>query len=324
MLMKDRSHVLARCASTTVVAWLLAACGSYENPSGTGGAGGMSTGGTGGSTGGSSATGGMSTGGTGGSSATGGMSTGGASGASTTGGAGGAGAGGAGGAEAGGAGSAGAAGMSGASGSAGMSGAGGSGQAPACTDTAACGGAVVGTWLIAGSGCGLTLSGMANLIPAGIGCTSAPIDGKVTVAGSFTAMEGGMFMDATTTVGDATLQLAPECLMISGFAAECDRINLDSAGLVGIACVDNTETMGCDCTLPINQTGGLGVISYEGSSMGALSGTFTTMDNKLVTTLSSDLATEYAYCVAETTLTLTVSMPTNAGTVTGPIVLQKQ
>jgi hypothetical protein len=330
--MTDRSRVavLSASASAISLACLLAACGSYDNKTGTGGAAG--TGGTGGA-GGSSATGGTggATGGTGG--ATGG--TGGATGGTGgTGGATGGSAGATGGSSGGGQAGSGASGapMGGASGSgadAGMGGAaGGSAGAAACTDTAPCGGDLVGTWTVAG--CGLTLGGMANLIPAGIGCTEAPITaGAISVSGTWTAMEGGMFMDGTTTVGEVTMELAPECLMISGFAAECDRINFDSGGMPNAVCVDNPSTSGCTCVVPINQTGGLAAVSYEGSVAGALSGTYTTADSKVTTSVPSStpagmLTTEYSYCVADTTLTMTVVTQTNAGTVTGPIVFQKQ
>jgi hypothetical protein len=312
-------------------ACLVAACGSYDNKPGAGGAGGSgATAGSGGASGGTGGATGGAAGVTGGSSGSGGASGSGGSAGATGGSSGSAGA--TGGSSAGQAGSgAGGVPMAGASGSggdAGMGGAaGGGGGAAACTEAAACGGDVVGTWMV--SGCGLTLGGMANLVPAGIGCTEAPIMGSVTVSGTWTATADGMFTDNTTTVGQATLELAPECLMISGFAAECDRINLDSGGLLNTVCVDNTQTMGCTCTVPIDQSGGLAAVSYEGSVDAASSGTYTAADNKVTTSVPSSspggvLETEYAYCVASTTLTMTVSTQTNAGVVTGPIVFQKQ
>jgi hypothetical protein len=168
---------------------------------------------------------------------------------------------------------------------------------------------------------------MANLSAAGIGCVMAPAEGWLTVSGTWTAMDGGMFMDNTTTVGEVVLDLAPECLMISGFSGTCDRLVLDSAGLLGVdpdapTCVDNTTTMGCTCTIGVNQAGGMGAVSYTASTGAMASGTYTAADNKVVMT-AADTNAEYSYCVASNTLTMAAA-PSNVGTVTGAIVLQKQ
>jgi hypothetical protein len=54
-----------------------------------------------------------------------------------------------------------------------------------------------------------------------------------------------------------------------------------------------------------------------------VSGTYTTADNKLTTT-AAGVNTEYSYCVAGSTLTMQLSMPSNLGTLMSPIVLQAQ
>lgn len=327
--MKVLSRFVAVGACTAMSACLFTGCGSYDNPAkGTGGAGGATTGGTGGSTGGATGgTGGSSgaaTGGsggaTGGSSGSGGAPTGGSGG--TTGGSSGSGAqagSGASGAPAGGSsGSGGSAGMDGA-GAAGTSG-GGAGQV-ACTDVAPCGGDLLGTWSAAG--CDMAVTGTANLTAAGIGCVSAPVAGSIQVTGTWTGMAGGTFTDATTTTGQVKLELEAACLMISGFMGTCDRLSFDSTGLVGATCVDNTTTMGCTCTVPINQAGGLGAIGLEASLGNAGSGTYMTEDNKVVTT-AMGIDTEYSYCVSGSRLVMTLSIPSNVGTLMSPIVLQAQ
>lgn len=323
--MKDLPRIVALGASITVSVCGLAGCGSYDNgPKGSGGAGGtMTTGGTGGTaagTGGSAA-------GVGGSAAGSGGTTGGSAGMATTGGGAGMPAAGSGGMPGGG--SSGAAGdsMGGASGSgAGTAGAGGGGAGASqvdCSKAAAapCGGDVVGTW--SSGGCEMTVSGMANLTDAGIGCSMAPAMGTLKVTGTFTATAEGDFMDNTTTTGEVLLELAPQCLMISGFMGTCDRLDLEPAGLSGISCVDNTTTMGCTCTAPINQTGGLGAISLEAFLGNTTAGKYTAADNKLVLT-AADQSTEHGYCVADGVLSIEPGIPNNAGMVTGPIVLQKQ
>jgi hypothetical protein len=185
---------------------------------------------------------------------------------------------------------------------------------------------VVGTWVA--DSCGLTVGGMANLSSAGIGCVAAPATGWLTVSGTWSAMADGTYMDATTTTGDVVLELAKECLMISGFFGTCDRLVLESAGLFGAdpnapACVDNAATEGCTCTFRVNQTGGMAAVSYEASSGQTATGTYTAADNK-VTVTAAPISTEYSYCVAGSTMTMTVDTVSNVGAVTGPIVLQKQ
>jgi hypothetical protein len=317
--MMDRYRLVAATATATAFASLLtAACGSYDNgPKGTGGS--MASGGTGGATGGAG-TGGTAgaPGGTGGSGAGTGGATGGSAGmagagAGSGGASGQAGSSGAGGAPTGGASGAGAGGADAGTG-------GGAGQA-ACVDAAPCGGDVVGTWTSAG--CDMAVSGMANLTSAGIGCSSAPVAGSVKVTGTLTAVGDGTFMDNTTTTGEVVMNLAQQCLMISGFFGTCDRLDLEPAGFKGIMCVDDTTTMGCTCTVPIDQMGGLGAIGLEASLGNATSGTYTTADNKLVLTAAGQ-ATEYPYCFAGSTLTLAPGTPTNLGTVAGSIVFQKQ
>jgi hypothetical protein len=323
--MKDLLRFVALGASMTVSASLVAGCGSYDNgPKGTGGT--TTTGGTGGSaagtggsaagTGGSAAGTGGSAAGMGGSAGTGGNTAGtGGSAGMATGGSSGAGGDSMGGASGSGAGSAG----TGAGGAGG--GSGGSTQVDCMSAAPApCGGDVVGTWT--SGGCDMTVSGMANLTSAGIGCTAAPAEGKIKVTGTFTATADGMFMDNTTTTGEVIMELAAQCLMISGFMGTCDRLDLEPAGLSGIMCVDNEMTMGCTCTVPIDQMGGLGAITLDGFLKNKLAGTYTAMDNKLV--LTAGEPTEYSYCVAGSTLTIEPGIPTNVGTVTGPMVLQKQ
>lgn len=314
--MMDRCGFVASTAGVTVFAWFFAGCGSYANiPAGdagtsgsavTAGTGGSTTtagsggGGVGGSVGGSNAAG---TSGSGGVAGTGGAAAGAGSGGQAGGGTGGAPAG-------------------GSSGASGASGASGGGQV-SCTDVAPCGGDVVGTWSAAS--CEMTISGVADMVPTGLGCTEAPATGAISVSGTWTATGDGMFTDKTTTTGEAFLELAPECLEISGFATTCDRIVLDPLGLTSVVCVDNPATEGCTCTATINQSGGLGLVSIDSAfnSPEGSTGMYTTADNALVTTVAG-VDSEYSYCVGGNTLTMNITTPSKVGTLTGPIVLQKQ
>jgi hypothetical protein len=327
--MTDRPTV-ALGASSLALACFLAACGSYDNPpkpdaggaggsGGSGGSGGTMTSGgagAGGATGGGAGTGGA-TGGTGG------ATTGGAAGMSGQ-------AGSAAGMPPGGAGGMGDAGGSGAGSG------GGSGQpvCPANPVATPCGGSVTGTWVAAS--CELTVSGMANLAPLGIGCSAAPITGMLTVSGTWTATAEGMYTDNTVTSGNVELELPPACLEVSGFQTTCDRIVFDPIGLPytdvnTFPCMDNADTMGCSCSIPVQQMGGI-VSIHDWTQAGPngeapappTSGTFTTMENTLVTKTTTQVETEYGYCVDGTSLTMNLAAPGLAGTIMGPVVLEKQ
>jgi hypothetical protein len=188
---------------------------------------------------------------------------------------------------------------------------------------AACGGDVVGTW--SAIGCEITISGMTDVSAAGIGCTAAPVTGSMTVSGTWTAKADGMFADATVTKGEAVIKLARECLMVSGTVSRCDRIPFDPIGLPSVMCVDDAATGGCTCTATINQYGGMAALSADSAFNGpeGSKGTYTAADNKVVTTVEG-VATEYSYCVAGSTMTMNLTTVTRVGTLTGPVVLQKQ
>lgn len=296
--MMHRARYIAPSTRAMLLTSLLAACGDYDNPSkgnATGGApstGGASTGGnaTGGATGGT-ATGGVATGGA--------MPTGGAApsgGAATNGGSGG--------------------------GEGGTSG--GSDGKGACTDAAPCGGDPVGTWM--SQSCEIAISGKADLAAVGLGCRSADVMGSITVTGGFSVTADGMYTDATLTKGTATIELEKACLEVSGFGTTCDRVGFETIGLPRAVCVDNAQTMGCTCTVPIEQPGNMAwiVLATSMNPTEGIKGTYMAADNKLVTTTEFGDETEYSYCVAGDTMTVSPITPSNVGTFTGPIVLKKQ
>jgi hypothetical protein len=284
--MNSRCRLFAFGANTLTVALLAAGCGSYDNnrePPATGGTstGGTSTGGT--STGGTS-TGGMSTGGT----STGGTSTGGTS---------------TGGTSAGG----------GSGGSAGETGA-----KASCTNVAACGGDVVGTWTVSSS-C-LPVSGKVDVSGFGLGCLEAPVEGMLQVTGTWTAKADGTFSDETTTSGEQVFAVPPSCLNVSGVTTTCDRVGgpFQALGFSSVVCVPDAATGGCTCTATADQMGGMALISLERPT----EGNYTAASNVITTSGMLDMT--YDYCVAGSTMTTSVTTVGKAGTVSGTIVLQKQ
>jgi hypothetical protein len=294
--MSPRCFRSAFSPATLVFASLLASCGSYDPPVN------PPTGGTGGS----AQAGNSSMSGSGGQAGSAGAAAG-SGGTGVSGGSGGA--------------------QAGSGGAAGSAGAGGSAPtvelpcpATVPTDTA-CGGDVVGTW--AATSCPLTVTGEVNMAGLGLGCATAPItSGSLKVSGTWTAASDGTYMDSSKTTGEQVLELPASCLTVSGATTSCDRVARpfkDTLGYATATCVDNAETEGCTCTTTIDQQGGLAVVSKKSPD----TGTYAVTGGSLVMTFEQ-VPTEYSYCVAATTMAMTVTTVGKTGTVMGTIVLEKQ
>jgi hypothetical protein len=209
-------------------------------------------------------------------------------------------------------------GSSGASGAAGIGGR-ETAPPPSCENVIACGGDPVAVWFATAS-C-LPVSGIADLAGLGIGCTSAPVSGKLEVTGNWTVSADGKLSDNTSTTGKVVLELAPPCLDVSGTVTMCAKIGspLASAGFVDATCVDSTNTLGgCTCTGTVQQSGGMGYVSFDASK----NGTYTTSGSTL--TVSSVKDVDYAYCVAGNFMLVTPTTPNIIGTTAGTVVFQRQ
>jgi len=182
-----------------------------------------------------------------------------------------------------------------------------------CQNGTACGGSLAGIWKVTSS-C-LTVSG--HLDPAWLGldprsCTSSTISGSLKVTGSWSALGDGTYADNTTTTGTPQLTLGAGCLILSGTMVDCGGIQRT---IPGATCQSSSDG-GCDCTLAVNQSGGIGLISQAPST----SGNYTTASN--VVTVTTDSGNEnYGYCVAGGQLTLTPQSATLP--ITGTIVLDR-
>jgi non-reducing end alpha-L-arabinofuranosidase len=202
----------------------------------------------------------------------------------------------------------GAANTSGGASSAGAAGAnpGGAGAPATCSNVAACGGSVVGSWKVSAS-C-LQLSGNMDVSVLGLGCPTVPVTGSVTTSGSFVANPDGTYTDNTKTTGSATFPLAASCLSISSVETPCDRAAsiFSAAGWTTATC---TVTAGqCSCSLSVDQQGGLGRVSALAADQRM--GSYSTSGNALTV---GDL--NYQYCAAGQTLTLTPTMSSLTGSV---------
>jgi hypothetical protein len=183
-----------------------------------------------------------------------------------------------------------------------------------------CGGDVVGTWTVIDS-C-LSVGGSVDLSGFGLGCSAAPTTGSLEVTGTWSASsEGMMVSDDTHTLGDATIEVPPECAATSGMLIRCPALAGPIAPYLGyatLACVDSTIAW-CACSGTFDQAGSMGLIS----SSPMTNGTYTTADGVLTVSDGINHA-EYSYCSFENTLTLSLKSLGKTGAVTGTIVLQKQ
>jgi hypothetical protein len=167
------------------------------------------------------------------------------------------------------------------------------------------------------------VTGMVNMAGLGLGCQTAPItSGSLKVSGTWSAAADGTYMDASKTTGVQEVELPAACLTVSGFVTTCAKVSRpfkDTLGYATAECLDNAETGGCTCTTTIDQVGGLAVVSKASPD----TGTYTATDGSLVMAFEQ-VPTEYSYCVASTTMAMTVTTVGKTGTVMGTMVLEKQ
>jgi hypothetical protein len=150
-----------------------------------------------------------------------------------------------------------------------------------------------------------------DLRPLSFGCPSAPVTGYLQTSGIFVANPDGSYSDNTTTTGTATLPLSPACLTVSSVPVECSRVgNLFTAGGWSTGVCTDTDGQ-CNCTLTMNQQGGMGAVVPYTETTGA----YSTSGNTLTATNVT-----YSYCAAGDTLSLTPQMSGLRGT----IVLQRE
>jgi hypothetical protein len=198
-------------------------------------------------------------------------------------------------------------GSGGTTGSGGITGSGGS-SGPDCSDVAACGGQIVGTWSVKSS-C-LTVKGTLNLRAFGASCDSTPITGTLSVTGTFTAKSDTTYTDNTMTTGTVQFPLDKSCLSISSTAVNCEMAagQLQSMGYSKLTCT-TTASEGCMCNGEMKQPGTAGLISPDPSSSGnwEVSGNTATMDG----------INKYSICASATKMTWTPqsSSPMIAGTI---------
>lgn len=157
-----------------------------------------------------------------------------------------------------------------------------------CANTAACGGAVVGTWTITSS----CVSESASMLDSQCPTATASSSG-LTITGSITYNADGTYASTSTVSGTIHVTLPPSCLTSNGVTLTCNQINqlFQSNPTPGVT-LNCTGSTSCDC----RET-----LSAQTSSE---TGTYTTTAAGLLTdTPTGGTASETDYCVKGTTMT---------------------
>ncbi len=188
-----------------------------------------------------------------------------------------------------------------------------------CENVTACGGDVTGTWAVAGS-C-LPVSGDTDITGFGLNCPGGPMEGAFEVSGTITFGADGKVTDNTITTGEGVVAMPPACKELSGTTVECERLEgpFVNIGFATSECVDDAETGGCSCTVTAEQAGGMAFLSIDAWE----SAPYTTADTTLTVSVFGD-PWEYAYCVEDTTLTISTQSVSRVGTIAGTVALLKQ
>ena len=89
-----------------------------------------------------------------------------------------------------------------------------------CGNTAACGGAIAGTWTITSSCVSESASMVDSQCPSATASSSA-----LTITGSITYNADGTYSSTSTVSGSIEVTLPPSCLTMNGVTLTCDQLN---------------------------------------------------------------------------------------------------
>ena len=157
-----------------------------------------------------------------------------------------------------------------------------------CSNTAACGGAIVGTWTITSS----CVSESASMLDSQCPSATARSSG-LTITGNVTYNADGTYSSTSAVSGTIDVTLPPSCLTTNGVTLTCDQLNqLFQANPTAGVTLNCTGSSSCTCTETI-----AGQTSSE-------TGTYTTTAAGLLTDTPTGGTTSLTdYCVKGTTMT---------------------
>ena len=158
-----------------------------------------------------------------------------------------------------------------------------------CSNAAACGGSIVGSWTITSSCLTTSASMLDSQCP-----TATASSSSLTITGSVKYNADGTYTSTSTIGGSVNVNLPVSCLMSNGITLTCDQLNqaFQSNPTPGLT-LHCTGSSGCACTETI-----AGQTSSE-------TGTYSTTTAGLLTdTPTGGTAGQSDYCVKGTTMTV--------------------
>ena len=180
-----------------------------------------------------------------------------------------------------------------------------------CSNSAGCGGNIVGTWKIESSCVSVNPEAMMSGTCTG---TSEDTSG-LKISGSVTYAADMTYTSNTTVSGSAKVTLPAACLMQNGITLTCDQLSQALAGqpmMMGATAGSCTATSGGGCSCKVTIT----------SQSNSATGTYTTTGSGALTQTPNTGTTETdAYCVRGSTLTIS---PSSDSTSKGTLTLSKQ
>jgi hypothetical protein len=157
-----------------------------------------------------------------------------------------------------------------------------------CSNTAACGGDIVGTWTITSS----CVSASASMVQSAC-ATATASSSNATINGNVTYNADGSYTSTATLNGSVRVDLPQSCLTTDGVTITCAQVNqaFQSNPTPGVS-LSCTGTSGCTCSETIT------------NEMSSETGTYTTTAAGLLTeTPTGGTASQTDYCVKGTTMT---------------------
>lgn len=193
---------------------------------------------------------------------------------------------------------------------------GSAGESASCADVEPCGGKLEGAWMVAGS-C-LEVTGVADITPLGLGCSTVPVQGTLFVTGNFSVDAQGAVVDRTITAGNVRFSLSRPCLNVSGTVVECSRVapvfhslgyELAECSLIGGV---------CECNASVNQAGTMGLVATVASTEGHAKA-----DQQSFHVSAVEATESYSYCANGDNLLVTPWGGGLRGTISGTVSLER-
>jgi hypothetical protein len=146
----------------------------------------------------------------------------------------------------------------------------------------------------------MTVAGSVDLAYFGLPCPAPQASGSLNVEGNWTAAADGTYTDETVTWGSFNLSVPPACVKRSGSTLSCSVLGMLLLEFFpSVSCTERGDG-GCDCTVAIKHTGGIGTAR---TPKAGVTGKYVTRGATIVV----DNMTTYDVCAPTETPTLTLA-----------------